>query len=357
MLPNYTFKRLRSLDAMRGMAILAMLPFHVLLYGGLALEEAGGEWGAKIPELSVVELEQPLGTGLLLFFFVTGMGLTISLARRSERQSPREIGRHVILRYGGYVLAGIFYENILQKILFGGGVNAEELVQGIISGTIFSGPIKCLGLTAILAFPLILYLSWGKLVATSLVLTPIVGVTLYYVLLPQASNLPTVLIPILTNGWGILKGLPIVLVGAALAKLVLQGKDVKKKNLTMGSVITAAYVLIPMLLGTGMLHILIAIWSYHHAVLFTLGTSFFIFGLFQLLETRNINLTPLTVLDRSSVFVFYGHFSLGIALYLLIGAENWSMMWLLFEMVVVTAIIWIFFYFYSKWRWGNPSTW
>ena len=44
-----------------------------------------------------------------------------------------------------------------------------------------------------------------------------------------------------------------ILLGAAIGKLVLGRSDFKKIFIVFGGVITAAYIIIPTLLGTGML--------------------------------------------------------------------------------------------------------
>lgn len=353
-------KRLASLDAMRGIAILFMIPFHILLFGQMMGGAGGGLGGIENAQLFVVDFNPPLGTGLILFFFVTGMSVAVSLARRRERQSPLELGRHLILRYGNYALIGVLVETIFMFLLGGTLIEGSfvEILQEIIFGFGISGPIVGLGLGAILSFPLILYLPWKKLMIAAAVLASLVGVVLYSIL-PVYSFIPPIsIITFLYTGlFSLLKGLPMILLGAAVGKLVLDGRDFKKIFIIVGSVITAAYIIIPTLLGTGMLHVLMAAWVYPHAIIFIVGMSLLMFSFFHILETRKTNLTAIKVLGRSSFYVYYGHFIIFFAALQVIGFGNLSMGLMFGLMIVITAIIWTFFYFYSKWRWGPPSKW
>jgi uncharacterized membrane protein len=337
-------KRLAFLDAMRGFAVLSMVPFHSIL---IVLFIMG--FGAEVAEReALVEFETPLATGLPLFFFVTGVSLVISLARRLKRQSFPEVARHVVLRYGVYMLIGTAYTPILRSLL-GRPVTIESIIN-------LRDPIAALGLAAILAFPLIHRLTWKQLVATASGLALIMG---FVLALPQASSLHFFPVYIFfTNPWSVLKTFPLVLTGAAVGKLVLEGREMKRAMTSIGIAITAAYLIVPALTGSGsMLYIFFAIWTYHHAILFIVGVSFFLFGLMRILEARRINLAPLTVLGRTSLLVFYLHLTLGLVIFLPIGAENLSMGLVAGIIVGITAVVWIFCYFYSKWRWGSPSSW
>lgn len=365
-------KRLASLDAMRGFTILAMIPFHVLLFGVLrmGLVVWGGEGGVwTLPELVVVEWDPPLATGLIFFFFVTGASLAVSLVRRSERQSTSTMARRVILRYGGYVLFGVIAELIMwhlvmpeRRVLYFGETSVLESISHILLGSVsFTQAIFGVALGAIIAFPLILKLSWKKLVAASLVLTLIVGLVLYDVVLPQASSLPldepSLLNLFLTGMFAILKGLPMILLGAATWKLVVDRRDLERVFLLVGGGIGMAYILVPLFFGTGLLHMLLAVWAYHHAMIFMASASLCLFALIRILEARNVTLTPLTVFGRSSILTFYGHILLDLGVMGLIGRENLTIGVLLGIIIVVTPALWIPLYFYSRRRWGPPSTW
>ena len=148
-----------------------------------------------------------------------------------------------------------------------------------------------------------------------------------------------------------------MLIGAAVGKLVLEGREIKRRLILIGAAITFPYMIIPTVYGSGMLHIVLAFWAYPHAILFTLGSGLFMFGLFQILKARNVNLSPATVVGRSPLLVYYGHFMLFFILFMLVGFENLSIGTLLGIMVVTVAIVWPLCYVYSRWRWGKPSSW
>jgi len=84
-----------------------------------------------------------------------------------------------------------------------------------------------------------------------------------------------------------------------------------------------------------------------------------VFDLFQYLGEKKVRLTAFQVLGRNSFVVFYGHFIiLGVIVVALTAMRiSVTLNMLLAEMVITTSAIWVFLYFYSKRRWGNPSTW
>ena len=97
--------RLAALDAIRGLAILAMLPFHVIIFSaffsffssGIGFTEFSG-MNQTFP--APIDFRPPLGTGLLFFNFVTGASLAASLARGGTEKSLLTRWRRVIFRYG-----------------------------------------------------------------------------------------------------------------------------------------------------------------------------------------------------------------------------------------------------------------
>lgn len=352
-------RRLASLDAMRGLAILSMIPTHILLFGALW---AGGGWGTTGDtglDLIVVDFSKPLGTGLIIFFFVTGMSLTLSMTKRRAKQGFLGIAGRVLLRYGSYVILGALFEVILWMLLSGGEMDLLGVLQAIFAGATFSGPILGVGLTAIVAFPLILYLSWKKLTLAASVIAPVVGLLLYFVVVPNYASLPevSVLNPLIIEGWSILKAMPMMLIGAAVAKLLLEGRDMKLLLGLIGGVITWAYMIIPALLGSGMLHMVLAVWAYPHAMVFTIAAGLTMYAIFRVLETRKVNLSPMTVVGRAPLQVYYGHWFVFFTLFMVVGFANLTGIALLGIMVVTLGIVWPLCYVYARWRWGHPSSW
>jgi uncharacterized membrane protein len=344
-------KRLKALDALRGIAILALLPFHMLVYGDFVGDVGSGTGQAMG---LVVDWSAPLATGLILFFFLSGMSLAISLSHRHTTQSPFSIWRRVLMRYGSYVLGGIVAELFLMSIFFGEAITVE-LITTIATGQSFSGPIIGLGLATILAYPLIQDLSGKKLLIASLIGGVLVSILLYVFLVPQPSLSLSDEMNLLLTGWfGVLKGVPMVLAGAAIAKLKEEGTWFQRVIFPVGTVIGIGYIIVPTLLGSGMLHMLYAVWAYPHAVLFTVGISICLFGVLYRFETRNTRIvSAFSVLGRSSFYVFYGHWFILGALLLWIGGQTNVLLLTLLS----TASIWIVVYLYSRKRWGSPSTW
>jgi len=78
--------------------------------------------------------------------------------------------------------------------------------------------------------------------------------------------------------------------------------------------------------------------------------------IFRILETRKINLTPITVIGRTTLQTYYGHWLLLFPLLMIIGAAA-SPLTLGLLMLIITPTVWTIIYFYSKWRWGKPSEW
>jgi len=348
-------KRLASLDAMRGLAVLGMLPFHLVFFGGFFALGSGGGTNVFTALPFPIEFRPPLGTGLILFFFVTGVSLAASISRK---KSFIEIGRRTIIRYGAYYLVSILFEIILWSVI-GWRLDISFILSGYFS---FFQPIEGLSIAAVLAFPLIFLFNWKKLLVISSGLALAVGIALYAVFLPQASSLPVYspLNPLLIGLFSALKGLPIELFGASIGKLVLEGKDIKKKMILIGIAIVTVYVVVPFLLGSGMLHMLLMVWSYPSAILFTLGSSLFLFGLFQFVEARKISLSPLKVLGRLSFFVYFGHWMIllpSIQILGGVGVISKNLGLLLVLMVISLTVAWVLTYFYGRWRWGSPSTW
>ncbi len=350
MITKFATKRYKALDAMRGIAILFMIPFHIFLFsGGVPLDGGGG--GSN--NLLFVDLSRPLGSGLILFYFVTGMTLIISFASKRKNQSFLGMFRHMLRRYGSYLIIGVIVEIVFRSLIW--GENLIDLIAGIFGGwaLTISSPIMGLSLAAILSFPFILYLSWKQLFAATLALASTLTAILYTIPIPNSSLLNL----LVTNNFAVLKGVPIVLFGAAIGHLFLEGRDLKKTFLLIGVAVGAVYTVVPLLLGKGMLHLLLAIWAYPYAVTFITGVSLAFLGLFQYLEARNVKLSAATVLGRSSFIVYYGHFILLVMVLVIVGFENITATVLLGDMVFSTIGIWILTYFYSKRRWGPPSLW
>jgi hypothetical protein len=313
-------KRLAFLDATRGFVVLLMVPIHVLFFGMFFAFSSQG--AAVFPQFPLpVDFNLPLGTGLLLFFFVTGTSLSVSLARRSGNQSFPMAWRRIIIRYGIYYLLSIPFELLIWNSFMGWKIDYHYYLLLTVAGSgSFSQEIQGLCLAAILAFPFIFYFSRRKLAVVSLVFALAVSIILYLVLLPVSSALPefSPLNPLLIGYFAAFKGVPLVIAGAIVGKFAMEGIDVAKKINLVGLAITLAYIIIP-LFCSHFIPVLVPIWVYPHAILFALGFNLLLFGLFQYLVKRNANVVLFQVLGRLSLFIYFGHFMLLLPIVEVIG--------------------------------------
>jgi uncharacterized membrane protein len=352
-------RRVASLDVMRGFAVLAFITVHISVFAILfGLVNAQG--GFTFTPLPPATFEWPLATGLLYFFFVTGVSLAVSLS--IKKKSFSVFGRRVILRYGIYLVSAMILDLAMNYIisLYVGYNNWPWTVDGVLTEpSSFFTPVVGLALSAILAFPFVFYLSWRKLLALAIGEASLVSLILYLYPVHTYFGGLTPLNPFLTGYYSMLKGFPIVILGAVIGKLMMDGKDLKKTMTIVGALISILYVIVPALLGSGLEPLATPIWEYPHATLFLSGSCLFLFGLIQLIEARHINLSPLRVLGRFSLYIFYGQFLLLPSI--LLPLESLGIK-VTFELLlgldfVSLIVIWILAYVYSKWRWGNPSKW
>jgi len=358
-------ERLRSLDAMRGVGILAMMPFHLVFFGQIFT--FSGEGGISLVQAMPfpIEFRPPMATGLVLFSFVTGMSLAFFA---SQEKSKFSLLAGVIRRYGTYTLVGILFEILLWTTLKGPNIDYGFYFSFIVGGYgSFSAPLTGLSLSALIAFPLILYLPWKKIIATAVGIALSVGLVLYYFLITHPydpeigylQGLPefSLLNPLLIGMFAALKGVPIVLVGAVIGKSISARKNILKKKILIGSAIVVTYMIVPAFFGTFMIQFVLAIWAYPYAITFVIGSSLLLFSLLQICEDKKINLVVFEVLGRVSFFAYFGHFLLLLPLIEVIGFANMNLGYLLGLMVISEIVVWILSYRYCKWKWGSPSNW
>ena len=352
-------KRLAFLDATRGFMVLLMVPIHVLFFGMFFAFTSQGE--AIFPLFPLpVDFSLPLGTGILLFFFITGTSLSVSMARRTGQQSFPIAWWRVIKRYGVYYLLSIPCELLIWVSFMGWKINYSYYLLLAVAGSMsFTQDIQGLCLAAILTFPLIFYFSKRKLVAVSLGFALAVSITLYLVLLPMSSALPqfSPLNPLLIGYFAALKGVPLIIAGAIVGKFAMEGRDVMKKIFPIGLAITMAYIVIP-LFSSHFIPVLVPIWTYPHAILFALGFDLFLFGLFHYLVRRNTNVVLFQVPGRLSLFIYFGQFMLLLPIVEVIGGFGaLSIQSLLGLGLLSEIVLLVFSYYFCKWRWGDPKGW
>lgn len=343
-------KRLRSLDAMRGLAILFMIPYHTVL---LYLLLTGVYQELETAEAVFATRGDPLATGLPLFFFITGASLVLSYTRRLEKESPRQVALHVVIRYAIYMLTGMFFLGLALNFALGTAPDFSRMFSRAIN---VKDPIVSLGLTAIVAFPFIYGLSWGQLTASAATIAILMSFLLSQ---PFAFVLGYYPLNILfTNAWAVLKTIPLMFGGGAVAKLQLNGRKMKREMVLVGGAITLGYMIVPPLIGAGtVLALFLGQWAYYHSILFSAGACLFVLGIMQMLDDRHVNLTILTVVGRVPLLIFYLHFSLLALAYRLIGPSSLTTDIAVILTIIIAMVSWILCYLFSKWRWGNPSEW
>jgi peptidoglycan/LPS O-acetylase OafA/YrhL len=349
--------RVKYLDAFRGIAILLMIPLRLFLCGGgLSGVWGGGGSGSSVVYPLPIDLTRPLSTGIILFFFVCGFALVESLYKREGKQSLLQMEKHVVIRYGLYMLIGVAAELLLT--LYSRGItdiaNQLQRIFGMASLSL-SQPIIGLALAAMIAFPIIRYLSWKKLLVLALVWAVAEGLIIYTVAFPKELIYRLLFV----NSFAIMKGVPMVLFGGAVGKALHEGNGIGKKVFYAALAVVLAYVVVPFFLGTGGYHLILVLWAYPYAMTFVAAASIVALGIFVGLERRGTKLSALTVLGRSSFAVYYGHYAIlyfGLGLLSYLGVAT-TLPIVLTEMVIATIAIWVIIYFVSKRKWGDPSTW
>lgn len=351
-------RRVKYLDAFRGIAILLMIPLHLFLFGGgVEFTPGGGGGGGGVPTFILpIGLSRPLSTGIILFFFVAGFAVMESMFRRMDKQSLLKMELHVITRYGIYMLIGIAAE-LLITYFTNGFSDIWNQIQRIVglSSLSLSQPIIGLSLSVMIAFPIMRYLSWKKLLVLALVWALAEGLIIYSVTFPREVFVRL----LFANSFAVMKGIPMVLFGAAVCKALRGGNKIGKVLYYTSMAVALAYIVVPTFLGTGGWHMIYLLWEYPYAMTFVAAVGILLLGLFIRLEQKGKKLSALTVLGRSSFAAYYGHYVIlfGVTTILKYLGMTITLPMLLLEMVVATIAIWIILYFVSKRKWGDPSTW
>lgn len=355
--------RIRTIDAIRGVAVLIMIPLHLLLFGGgTGWDLSGGGTLSPFP----VDMVPPLGTGLILFFFITGMALAVTSVQKRGTQTVGRLSRGVVKRYGMYIFIGAAIQFLLIYLLqpaFGNSgsyqipMDPVSILQYIFGGGFLTlaQPIIGLSIGAMIAFPFIYRLSWKQLAAAALALAVTVWGVLSLVSVPDFFLLNL----FFTDAFAVFKGLTTIFFGAALGKLMMEGRALDRRYVVAALAVVGAYVAVPSLLNGQPLHLALAMWSYPHAIAFITALGVVSLSLFRHFDSTNAGFLAFTVLGRSSFAVYFGHFFLIIAIYaafMMLGITA-SAGIVLAEMALSTSLIWGAAYYFSKRRWGAPSTW
>lgn len=356
---------------MRGIAILFMIPLHLFLFGGGAeslVGEGGGgggtggmnsEWAELIARLIVVDTQRPLGSGLVLFFFITGVSLSLMLLKYKGK-GLKGIEARVLKRYGIYILAGVAMSLLFRLFRYLQTPGAVFDPVNWLNWTFrsfmdVSGPILGLGVSAIIALPIIFKWDWKKLALAGLVLAVIEAAAIYLIPFQRevVSNF------FITNSFSVGKGLPLVLFGGAVGKWMGVGRRLDRRVVAISAVVTLGYFIVPTLLGSGGWHMILAVWAYPYAASFIAAAGIFSLAIFQKLEERGTRMGAFQALGRSSFIVYYGHYVILMIFNAILGVTGVKMTLIISmgELAVSTVTIWLLIYYFSKRRWGPPSTW
>lgn len=250
--------------------------------------------------------------------------------------------------------------NFIFTYIIGGSIGLTDpwqIFMNIFGENFFSlsQPIIGIALGAMITFPLIFRWPWKRLAAAALGVALIEGAIVYFVSIPDYFLLNLAF----TDPFCVMKGIPMMLYGAAIGKLVLGKADFKKPFLIAGGIICAAYVVVPALLGYGLTHMFFVIWVYPHAMLFMAGSAVLMLGIFQYLDEANINTSAFAVLGRTSFIVYCATFMVLIVMVLALNKLGvpLALPFVMVELVITTAAVWGLMYAYGRWRWGHPSKW
>ncbi|MDD1775961.1 MAG: hypothetical protein LUP94_01245 [Candidatus Methanomethylicus sp.] len=362
------FKRLHALDALRGIAVLLMIPTHLFVFGGGTTSIFGEGGSSQLNYMLPIYNARPWGTGLLLFFFVTGVALATVIASKRGIKPFSGIAKREIIRYSSYILLGAVTEFLVYFVIYG-QTDLAKIVQRIfgLSFLSVSQPIIGLGFSAIISLPLIYKLSWRKLLPAALAMAVVEGLILLLVTFPNVSSTTpsselwgTALMRMLFAApFAIFKGIPIVLYGAAMGGLLKEKGTIKKIYFVIAGIISIGFILVPAVVNMNFWHMIFVIWSYPLAMPFIAASCLFCYGLFTFVEAKGRSISIFQVLGRNSLIVYYGHFIFLLILITVLGAMGYeiTIQIMMTEMFASTIAIWIIAFFYSKWRWGDPKNW
>lgn len=271
--------------------------------------------------VSVEATPTPLATAIMWFFFITGTSMAFMLDRRKRTEDWSSITRHAMLRYSLLLAIGAFVSLIL--------LNPKQL-------WLWENPVSGIGLTDIVAFPLVYMLNWPALLVAAGILT---AVTPFVVLSAVPSSLAgtsTVLVSniIFVGTYSLTKTLPVVLVGAALGKHLAGGGRLRWQFTALGvaalAISIAAMAILPVRAVFGLF--------YYGNILMTIGIVLLQLGMADFFVRRRVPLQIFVVLGRAALLTYVLSFIL-IALLRELGI----LMMIPFELIAVLALVLVAF--------------
>jgi len=276
-------------------------------------------------------------TPIAFFFFVTGAALALMIHRRRQTGDLLRLTRHTLVRYLSLIIIGTSITIVTHP----------ELISQRLSA--WANPVAAVGLTDLIAFPLVLILSWKMLFVAGVALGALVPFTF---LSPIPQALPEILAaPFLTGTFSVCKTLSLVLMGAGASKIFLTHKEPTRSFFFLGVAGLASASLLALLFPVetafGMHFYLIT------AIVCFLGLL--IWGATQFAHNRGVSLALLTVFGRMSLPIFVAHWALVNLLAFLGAFTNLSIEWTAAYCVLLTVLMWSGSYRILRWRQGGVS--
>jgi len=362
---NGYMKRIPSIDALRGIGILTLTPYHTMLVFYPRRERRVGGQRAW----------NPLNTFPLFFFLISGMCLALSVERRRKNQNLKILFLHYLYRYGGYIVIG-FLISLMVSLIDEFFVNLGALRDylGIEGFYTWIEPIRGIGLACLVSFPIIYYLSWKQLLISSISLFISSLLILLNIENPYLFGYIT---PVLITGmYSLLKTVPTVLFGAAIGKIFSRKvflKDLIEKNIErdflspkrltiLGLIILliADFIYISMVYSLfsniqspfGFLILFLRKFGgpYYLETISNLGGFIFIFGLFERLRLKGYRFRPLTFVGQTGIQIFVVHLPLLILLRSFIDPTTLTELSYLIIIVFTAVLMYMFSYFYVKYN-------
>ena len=310
-------ERISSIDIFRGFAILQMIFWQIF------------DFFAKVDVYKDVPYYIPIfnmpvhGTGVAFFAFISGTSAYIALSRKLNKNAgKKEIIKHLIKRYGGYILLSLFFTTFVLG--FKTFYIWNEAVQGIGLATLVAALVillfrskfvlAALSLTIILTQPFLRQFIENNLVIQNFPENPI----LFHIV----QNAVSLFFNFTLRGFFSLSNLlPIALFGIVLSHFLLEPnkKRVIKVSLALGMIFTLISIF---------LHFSINQIDYYNRsssyLLFYIGLSFLLFSLIEFLlkkfEKNSIS-DILILFGKTSIVAYLVHY---IFIYKLLDILNYE---------------------------------
>ena len=361
-------KRIDSIDAMRGLGILGITPIHTLLVFAKAdvFSTSNTTWN---PNLAFP----------YFFFIISGMCLAISIGRRRRNQNLREIYTHALFRYGGYILLSIIMTvaiSVTVMHLFRDTIDLHQIYRNILR---WSEPIRGIGLSCLVSFLPVFYMTTTELLVTSTLMFSLSSLILYNIHDPFLYGPLT---PILITGmYSLIKTVPSILFGAAFGKIIIENllqnpernrssplvpsKTILTTGIIMVTMIELAFFLLTVrdswqLCGVdvagftaignstkGLLFIKIG-GPYQISTAFSIGGFMILLGWFENLSSSGHTFKYISFIGRTGIQIFIAHFLLLILEALLLGTTMIAPALLLALILLNSSLMYVFAYFYDR---------